>query len=77
MVYDSPITPLLFSERRGFVFSGSGEKLTAEDIDGTETFILMCSDLTLEPLDIIRAYSYRFKIEVNFKVLKHLMGAFF
>jgi len=46
-------------------------------IDGTETFILMCSDLTLEPLDIIRAYSYRFKIEVNFKVLKHLMGAFF
>ena len=46
-------------------------------IDETETFILMCSDLTLEPLDIIRAYSYRFKIEVNFKVLKHLMGAFF
>jgi len=46
-------------------------------IDGTETFILMCSDLTLEPLDIIKAYSYRFKIEVNFKVLKHLMGVFF
>jgi len=46
-------------------------------IDGTETFILMCSDLTLEPMDIIKAYSYRFKIEVNFKVLKHLMGVFF
>ena len=46
-------------------------------IDGGEMFILMCSDLTLSPQDIIRAYSYRFKIEVNFKILKHLMGAFF
>ena len=46
-------------------------------VDGTEHFILMCSDLTLSALDIIRAYSYRFKIEVSFKMLKHLMGAFF
>ena len=46
-------------------------------IDGGECFILMCSDLSLSPENIIRAYSYRFKIEVNFKVLKHLMGAFF
>lgn len=45
--------------------------------DGSEHFILMCSDLTLSAYDIIRAYSYRFKIEVSFKVLKHLMGAFF
>jgi len=45
--------------------------------DGSERFILMCSDLTLSAPDIIRAYSYRFKIEVSFKVLKHLMGAFF
>jgi hypothetical protein len=45
--------------------------------DGSECFILMCSDLTLSAHDIIRAYSYRFKIEVSFKVLKHLMGAFF
>lgn len=45
--------------------------------DGSEKFILMCSDLTLSAPDIIRAYSYRFKIEVSFKVLKHLMGAFF
>lgn len=45
--------------------------------DGSGTFILMCSDLTVSPYDIIRAYSYRFKIEVSFKVLKHLMGAFF
>ena len=46
-------------------------------IDGKENFILMCSDLTLSPQDIIKAYSYPFKIEVNFKVLKHLMGVFF
>ena len=46
-------------------------------VDGTERFILMCSDLTLPAPDIILAYSYRFKIEVSFKVLKHLMGAFF
>jgi hypothetical protein len=45
--------------------------------DGAEQFILMCSDLTLSAPDILRAYSYRFKIEVSFKVLKHLMGAFF
>ena len=46
-------------------------------VDGSERFILMSSDLTLSALDIIRAYSYRFKIEVSFKMLKHLMGAFF
>ena len=45
--------------------------------DGAEKFILMSSDIELSASDIIRAYSYRFKIEVNFKVLKHLMGAFF
>ena len=46
-------------------------------VDGTERFILICSDLTLTAPDIVRAYSFRFKIEVSFKVLKHLMGAFF
>lgn len=45
-------------------------------IDGEECFILMCSDLMLSPENIIRAYGYRFKIEVTFKVLKHLIGAF-
>ncbi len=45
-------------------------------IDGKENFILMCSNLALSPQDIITADSYRFKIEVNFKVLKHLIGVF-
>jgi hypothetical protein len=45
-------------------------------IDGHECFILMCSDLSLSAEDIIRVYCYRFKIEVTFKVLKHLMGSF-
>jgi hypothetical protein len=44
--------------------------------DGAEQFILMGSDLTLDAQDMILAYSYRFKIEVSFKVLKHLIGAF-
>lgn len=44
--------------------------------DGTERFILMCSDLTLSAAEIICAYGYRFKIEVSFKVLKHVMGTF-
>jgi hypothetical protein len=45
--------------------------------DGADRFILMGSDLTLKPQDMILAYGCRFKIEVSFKVLKHLMGAFF
>jgi hypothetical protein len=44
--------------------------------DGVERFILMGSDLTLGAQDMILAYSYRFKIEVSFKVLKHLIGTF-
>ena len=45
--------------------------------DDGHRFILMCSDVNLPAADIIRAYSYRFKIEVTFKVLKHLIGAFY
>jgi hypothetical protein len=55
-----------------------GEKLRfVLVVDGDERFILMGSDLTLGPREMILAYSYRFKIEVSFKVLKHLIGAFF
>ena len=43
---------------------------------GEKIMILMCSDLTLHPEQIILAYSYRFKIEVSFKMLKHVIGSF-
>lgn len=45
-------------------------------MDGTEKFVLMCSNLSWSPQEIILAYSYRFKIEVTFKGLKHLLGSF-
>ena len=43
---------------------------------GEKMMILMCSDFSLHPQDIILAYSYRFKIEVSFKMLKHVIGSF-
>ncbi len=38
--------------------------------------ILMCSDLTIEPLRVIEFYGYRFKIEVGFKQALRTLGAY-
>jgi hypothetical protein len=42
--------------------------------DGVSKFILICSDLTMAPEEIIGLYASRFKIEVTFKMFKHVVG---
>jgi hypothetical protein len=39
------------------------------------TIFLLCTDLTLEPLQILQLYGYRFKIEIGFKQAVHVIGA--
>ena len=45
-------------------------------IDEGRKFVLMSSDMRLNPLDIIRFYGLRFQIEFGFRILKHIMGGF-
>jgi hypothetical protein len=45
-------------------------------IDGEGRYVLMSSDLDLHATQIITMYSYRFKIEVMFFAIKHVIGAF-
>ena len=44
-------------------------------MDGIQS-ILASISLTLEPLSVIRLYSYRFRIECTFRELKQQVGAF-
>jgi hypothetical protein len=44
--------------------------------DQDRCYILMCSDLNLCPTQIITVYSYRWKIEVMFLMLKQFIGGF-
>lgn len=45
------------------------------EMDGIQS-ILACTSLSLEPLSIIRLYSYQFRIECTFRELKQQVGAF-
>ncbi|MCX6911804.1 MAG: IS4 family transposase, partial [Verrucomicrobia bacterium] len=38
--------------------------------------IILCTDLSMNPLDIIRLYGWRFKIEVGFKQAIHTLGTY-
>jgi hypothetical protein len=44
--------------------------------DGEQTFMLICSDLQMAPSEIVSLYAKRFKIEVTFKMFKHVLGGF-
>lgn len=45
--------------------------------DDTSTFILICSDLNMSPEEIVELYASRFKIEVTFKMVKHIIGGLY
>lgn len=44
--------------------------------DGEQTFMLISSNLTMAPEEIVSLYARRFKIEVTFKMFKHIIGGF-
>ena len=45
-------------------------------IDEGRKFVLMSSDICLNPLEILKFYGLRFQIEFGFRILKHIIGGF-
>lgn len=56
--------------------SGRLARFVAVTHPGRGACLLMCTDVSLDALEIIRLYGLRFKIELGFKQAVHLIGTF-
>ena len=61
LYWDSPDEPVLF---------------VLTQLPGGKPIILLASDVTLPATEVIEAYGWRFKIELSFRTLVHLLGGF-